>query len=366
MASPRTANLPENHVTTDEPPPIDLAKLRFEMSPFLVTYLVKAGRESGAIAATPLSDYTLRRLAAEARVRRIASALPITPTREHLDEVARVANGAVLPRNRWDVMGRIQRATVLHEVVAQFASRGGAANAASVATYLGILRHDPSSAQWERVMAPRGADFFETLPALPPDPWVNTLFEWIAKQEHLAFQPLLRAALLNWALARRFPYGTERPAIHAVVYQELRDFEVDGRRLLVLADTPQGQRALRTDDGVAFEANYHGDLTALFEQFADNVGQALAAVRKALVAEAGRESRQPWMAVPPPDELDRRIFDAIERRKQARAQEILVDLDEPRPPLRTLQRRIQQLVQSGLLEKHGSRKAAHYSITHWA
>jgi hypothetical protein len=36
----------------------------------------------------------------EACGRRTASALAVTPTREHLQEIARVADGALLPRSR--------------------------------------------------------------------------------------------------------------------------------------------------------------------------------------------------------------------------------------------------------------------------
>jgi hypothetical protein len=42
--------------------------------------------------------------------------------------------------------------------------------------------------------------------------------------------------------------------------------------------------------------------------------------------------------VRPPDELDRQVFDIIEKLGSARSQDILKELTDP-PPLRTLQRR---------------------------
>ena len=68
------------------------------------------------------------------------------------------------------------------------------------------------------------------------------------------------------------------------------------------------------------------------------------------------------MMLRPPDEMDRLIFEAVEKHGSATSPTVLAALPEPRPPLRTLQRRLQKLVHDGLLVKHGARKDAFYRV----
>jgi hypothetical protein len=65
--------------------------------------------------------------------------------------------------------------------------------------------------------------------------------------------------------------------------------------------------------------------------------------------------------VRPPDELDRQVFEIIERLGSARTRDILDAIDDP-PPLRTLQRRLQRLCRDGLIRKNGARKYAYYRL----
>jgi hypothetical protein len=104
-----------------------------------------------------------------------------------------------------------------------------------------------------------------------------------------------------------------------------------------------------------------GKLDDLFEDHALGLASALGELREKLSSYQDKEERLPWLMVRPPDELDRQIFDIIERLGAARCQQIHEELSDP-PPLRTLQRRLQRLAQDGLVSKLGGRKDAYYRI----
>jgi hypothetical protein len=110
------------------------------------------------------------------------------------------------------------------------------------------------------------------------------------------------------------------------------------------------------------KATLLGDVTRVLEHFAENVGSALSALNHRLQKTQDNDERLPWLMVRPPDELDRRVFEAIEKHGSATSAVILKDLSDQPPPLRTLQRRLQKLARDGLLEKHGGRKDAFYRV----
>ena len=112
---------------------------------------------------------------------------------------------------------------------------------------------------------------------------------------------------------------------------------------------------------ITVPADQEGDLAGLFEHFASKLGTALVKLHERLQAVQDREERLPWLMVRPPDELDRQIFEAIDRLGSARTRDLLESLSDP-PPMRTLQRRLQQLCRDGLVVKHGARKFAFYRV----
>ena len=151
----------------------------------------------------------------------------------------------------------------------------------------------------------------------------------------------------------------QRMAADAVIDHELRAGGIDSHGLLVLADSDPGAQALRLDNIIVGRADADGDLTSFFEHFSMEIARALGELHRRLESFQDREDRLPWLVVRPPDELDRAIFEVIERLCAARSSQIIDALHEP-PPLRTLQRRLQRLCREGLLAKHGGRRDAFY------
>ena len=343
-------------------PAVDFAKLAFELTPELVAELTRASREAGALGATPLSYYGRRRLVAEARRRRIADWAEIGNTPRVLDELAHVLQGDLLPRERAVAMGPMRRAAFMHELAAELALRNGPSTVEAFAAYAALARGELTESRWAQLGQLWQSGVVESLAKAPVPPQVGKLYVWLAAQPHVRQQPLLRTALLHWGLNRIAPEFVARQSVEAVVHQELCAGEFDGGGLFVRIDLPSAREAFRLDAVTTLEADSRGDLTCLFERFTCRMADALIECRKSLSAELTAEARAPWLATPPPDVLERRVFEILERRGRARAQEILADLGIDAPPLRTLQRRLQSMVLNGLVEMHGSRKAAYYRV----
>ena len=158
--------------------------------------------------------------------------------------------------------------------------------------------------------------------------------------------------------------GIERMGIDAVVAHELRAGGLDPHGLFIIKEYEHGREALALRRGlnVATKALVSGDVTGVLEHFAHYTGLALADCAARLRRHQDTEDRLPWMMLRPPDEMDRLIFEAVEKHGSATSPTVLAALPEPRPPLRTLQRRLQKLVHGGLLVKHGARKDAFYRV----
>ena len=343
-------------------PEVDFAHLTFALTPALVTELMRASREAGALGATPMSYYGRQRLVAGARLRRVADWAEIGNTPKVLDELAHVLKGDVLPRERAAAMARMRRAAFLHEVAAELAEREGCSTPAMFATYGALARQEVTPSRWATLGQLWQSSVVASLPKAPVPGPVAALYAWMAAQPHVRDQPLLRVATLNWGLHRIGPENAPPLAAAAVVHQELCAGMYDAGGLLVRQDTPAGREAFRVDPVTTLEADSRGDLTYLYERFAGHMADALAETGKAMAAHQTTEARVPWLATPPPDVLDRRIFEVIERGGRLRAQDVLVALGADAPPLRTLQRRLQVMVLHGLVEMRGSRKAACYEV----
>jgi hypothetical protein len=148
------------------------------------------------------------------------------------------------------------------------------------------------------------------------------------------------------------------------VAHELRAGRIDWNGLFTIDEYEPGREALALRRGInaATKAQVSGDVTSVLEHFSHYVGLALAACEARLRRHQDTEDRLPWMMLRPPDEMDRLIFEAVGKHGSATSPTVLAALPEPRPPLRTLQRRLQKLVCDRVLVKHGSRKDAFYRV----
>ena len=345
--------------TRERPTQIPFDGLKYELTPHLVTSLTWAHRNAGTVSAMRFSHYGYKRLQTEAHQRRVAyGIMRAGHTGVTLDDVNRILAGDVLPPRKRSVETMGRKVAVLME-----AARGVASEPSSpsfFATYLDFLAE--GTALWSRFVGQRKEKLLENhLASAKANESVSLLYQWMNDDELLATEPILRAATLYWGLTIIYPQTLQLPAIDAVVLHELLAGAIDQRGLLVLLDSEPGMQALRLDGGIPSKADHLGDLTRYFEQFTMEIARALVDLKNKLDSFQDQEDRLPWPMVSPPDELDRQIFDIIEKLGSARSQDILKELSEP-PPLRTLQRRLQRLTKEGLVAKHGSRKFAYYRL----
>lgn len=336
--------------------------LHYELAPALVSRLTWAHRSAGMCGGMRFSHYGCKRLEVEANRSRIAHMVTraghgnIT-----LDEISRVLAGDLLPPRRCLVQDFTRKAAVLCEGARQFGSRGDPTIPETFTTYLSLLKD--AATLWSHFVGRSKEQLLETyrgsVEVAAP---VARLYEWVDSDELVAEDPILRAATFYWGLSILYPHDSERPAIDAVVDHELRAGRIDPHGLLVLMDFEFGESALRLGGIVTAAADDRGELTDYFEHFAFDLARTLVQHQQRLESFQDREDRLPWLMVRPPDELDRQLFDIIERFGSARTQDILGEISDP-PPLRTLQRRLQRLCKDGLLVKHGARKYAYYRLS---
>lgn len=354
---PRPARVPIP--TRPESLPAD--PLHYDLKPALVRHLTWVHHNAGRVAGMRFSHYGYKRLETQAHRRSVAyMVIRAGHGSVTLDEVTRVLAGDLLPPRRRLVQDFTRKAAVLCEAARQFGRPGEPTTPETVATYLDFLQH--GTTLWSRFAGQSKERLIEMhRGSNEPPAAVGRLYDWINGDDLVAEEPVLRAATLYWGLSLLFRYDYERPAIDAVVDHELRAGGIDPHGLLVLPDSEFGESALHLGLTITSAADYRGELTGYFEHFSFDLGRALAAHNEKLMTFQDSEDRLPWLMVRPPDELDRQVFEIIERRGSARAQEILAGISDP-PPLRTLQRRLQRLCKDGLLTKHGARKFAFYRL----
>lgn len=352
--------MPQNR-EHERPEQLPNEPLHYQLGPNLVRCLTWAHRNAGMCAGMRFSHYGYKRLDVEAKLRRITyMVIRAGHGSVSMDEVSRVLAGDLLPPRRRLVQEFTRKAAVLCEVARQFGKRGDPTLPETFATYLSFLQDAPTL--WSRFAARSKERLLETYRgSVEVTAPVGRLYEWINDDELVAEDPILRAATLYWGLSILHPYAHERPAIDAVVDHELRAGQIDRHGLLVLPDHEFGESALRLGGITTSSADYRGDLTSYFEHFSFDLARALVEYQRRLEGFQDNEDRLPWLMVRPPDELDRQIFDIIERFGSARTRDILTELSDA-PPLRTLQRRLQRLCRDGLVVKHGARKYAHYRL----
>jgi hypothetical protein len=362
---PRPAAASErNAVNLKDQTPFEL--LRYERTPTLVWSLAQAHRAAGGISAMRFGYYAQKRLEAQALRTRIGEFVAAAGQHATREEVANVLAGNILPPRRTLAQQFIRRAAILAEAISNTSERNTVTTPATFAVYREISRHDGASLPWSRFAGrDRTLLLGEYRDRAKPVHEVSRVYEWLAADELLGKDGLLRAALLHWALHELFrACHTDKMAIAAAVAHELRAGGFDHSGLFVLSEYQHGRKALALGGGMhlASKARGSGDLTPMLEFFCSQSALALMAHARQLDRVRDSEDRVPWLVVAPPDQMDRRILEAVEKRGSARSPVILEALVDPKPPLRTLQRRLQKLVHDGLLVKHGTRKDAFYQV----
>ena len=348
------------------PAEIPLDRLTYQLTPALVRHLTNVHRQAGAMGAIRFSYYGLKRLQAKADKNRLAVLVDRVRHDVRDDEISHVLRGDLLPPNRRDQMHLIRQVVILSSAARYFGSRGDATTPETCATYLDAARSalDRGDTNWSRFV---GRDRERMLEmhrgSITVDEPIRRLYDWIAEDDLVSTEPVLRAAVLYWGLTLLVVGNpTCLPAVDCVVDHELRAGRIDPNGLLVVRADQPGRELMVPDPMPLAEADYEGDLTPVFEFFANGVGMVLEALVRHLGTVQDQEDRLPWMMVRPPDDLDRRVFEIVERLGSARSAQILELLPDPAPPLRTLQRRLQRLVADGLLVKLGARRNAFYRI----
>ena len=346
---------------------LPLDRLGYTLTPAIARSMAAAHGYAGAISAMRFSYYGLQRLEAGAARARIASLCASAGHPVQLDEVAHVVVGDILPPRRRVAQDIVRRASILVDAVGQYGERREVSTPETCAAYLDLAAHggEAGTTAWSKFAGRERGQLLELhRGSAKTDPRMEKLYSWLAEEDLLSREPLLRAAVLYWALSELPMGGIERMGIDAVVAHELRAGGLDPHGLFVIKEYEHGREALALRRGinVATKAQVSGDITGVLEHFASYVGLALAECGARLRRHQDTEDRLPWMMLRPPDEMDRLIFEAVEKHGSATSPTVLAALPEPRPPLRTLQRRLQKLVHDGLLVKHGGRKDAFYRV----
>jgi hypothetical protein len=346
---------------------LPLDRLQYQLTASIARGMASAHGYAGGVCAMRFSYYGLQRLEAGAARARIASLCASAGHPVQLDEVAHVVAGDILPPRRRVAQDIVRRASILVDAVGQYGERREVSTPETCAAYLDLAARggEAGTTAWSKYAGRERGRLLELHRGLvKTDPRMEKLYSWLAEDDLLSREPLLRAAVLYWALSELPICGIERMGIDAVVAHELRAGGLDPHGLFIIKEYEHGREALalRRRLNVATKALASGDVTDLLEHFAHFTGLALADCAARLRRHQDTEDRLPWMMLRPPDEMDRLIFEAVEKHGSATSPTVLEALPEPRPPLRTLQRRLQKLVHDGLLVKHGSRKDAFYRV----
>lgn len=327
----------------------------------MVQYLTWAHRNAGRAEEMRFSYYGQKRLETQAQKKRIAyMAIRAGHGIVTLDEVTRVLAGDQLHPRRKSVQEFVRKAAVLCEAARQFGYPGEPTTPEFFVTYLDFLKR--GNTLWSRFVSQSKERLLKKnrRPITPPVPVVE-LYKWINGDALVANDPILRTATLYWGLSLLYPQFYDLSAIDAIMDHELRTGFINLHGLMLFPNSELGQPALALAPSLNLSDDDFCDLTSYFESFTLDLNHALTEHNKTLKALIDSEDGLPWLMVRPPDELDRQIFEIIERQGSARSQEILASIPNP-PPLRTLQRRLQRLCRDGLLAKQGARKFAFYRI----
>lgn len=186
---------------------------------------------------------------------------------------------------------------------------------------------------------------YTTRPRVTVPPEMRRLFDWVAAEPLVRESTVLRAAMYFWGMGKHFGQWN---SVSTVLMHEFCVGRVDPYGLLSLSCATEAQRNMQGSafDGQAMDST--GDFTTIFETFVS----ALDLVLRERVEQLGRITDNaaylPWQVVAPPDELEARMFDVVQRLGTAGSTGIVAALGSDVPPMRTV--------------KNGARKMATYSV----
>lgn len=193
-----------------------------------------------------------------------------------------------------------------------------------------------------------------------PEPTIREVYERLYAEPLLASEAILRAGVLYAALREVYPGRRAAMGVAAVAYHELIAGGLDPSHGLVfpygLEHNPLYYERFRRAHDVEVMLDT-GDATALVTTFAAALRRALADQHQRVLRKVLGHQRQ----IATLDALDREIVGVLETLGPASSRELAGAMESP-PPLRTLQRRLQNLVGQGLVHKTGSRKGARYLL----
>ena len=348
--------------TMSRPVELPAQPWRYTLTPKLVAALVRVAECAGQMRAAPLSYYRRKELEARSKRIRILWTVGHVFTSVRPEEVDAVLGGARLPDEREPIAESIRRAAIAEDALAHYVTTQGELSPELAMAYHQSLaaspRRDPGL--WLRFNGRERAKLLELhRGSVPVPPAVQALFEWADEDAFIADSPVLRAATLYWGLTLLFPNWH---SIGVILHHELRAGRVDPHGLLMLTNATDARQTLLDTPAFSTADADAGELTGYFERFTSALEDVLLERLDELGRVQNNEAHLPWKVVAPPDALDARIFEAVEKLGQAGSAAIIETLGREAPPLRTIQRRLQKLVTDGVLAKRGARKNAVYTL----
>ena len=371
MTRERRFKPPKGHTFTEaqlrefsRPVALPALPWRYTLSPHLVTTLISIADAAGQMRAAPISYFRRKELEARAKRTRILWTVGHQSSTVRREEVDAVLGGARLNEDRRSTAEYIRRAAVVEDALAQY-TRGLPRERLTPELALAYKRAGEATPglntdRWISLNGRQRAKLLEAnregvkVPAA-----VRMLFAWADEDKLVSQSAVLRAATLFWGLTLLFrPW----PSVAIVLHHELRVGGVDADGLLILTEATEAQRDLMTTPLSAVADADDGDLTKYFERFAWSLSVVLGERLRELGRAQDDEEHLPWKIVTPPDALDARLYETVEKLGQVGSAAILSVLGTEAPPLRTVQRRLQKLVRDAVLRKRGGRKNAIYTL----
>jgi hypothetical protein len=336
----------------------------FTMTPWLLSGLLSTSRLAGELSCAPLSFYRRQEFSAKVRRERILWVSTGAAANVKMHEVDVVLRGQRLDERRERVADAIRRAAIAEEALRVYTSHphGKSLTAELAMAYQSAEKVCPGRdlRRWFSFTArerERLLDLHLERVTVPPE--VRRLFDWVAAEPMVRESTVLRAAMYFWGMAKHFGQWN---SVSTVLMHEFCVGRVDPYGLLSLSCATEAQRNLQGSafDGQAMDST--GDFTTMFEKFVS----ALDLVLRERVEQLGRITDNaaylPWQVVAPPDELEARMFDVVQRLGTAGSTAIVAALGSDVPPMRTVQRRLQKMVRERTIVKNGARKMATYSV----
>jgi hypothetical protein len=347
---------------------------RYAITPKLVHNLTRVADAAGQMRAAPLSYYRQKEVAARAKRMRILWNVSGLHRSVKPEEVEAVLRGARLVGKRRPTGDAIERAALVEDALAHYTAF--TVDDRRLTPEVTMAYHFCSS-EIPGIQRPRRATI-RTMPnwklfspreraklldlqreQSPVPPEVKAIFEWVDQDPLASKSAVLRAATVYWAMTRLIPSWQSASVL---LHHELRVGGIDANGLLMLTEATVAQHELLNIPACRTGGAEAGVLTTYFEEFSSALLSVLWERLEQLGRVQNNEAHLPWKVVAPPDELDARLYEVIERLGQAGSAVILEALGAGAPPLRTVQRRLQRLVGDGVLTKRGGRKNAVYAV----